>query len=255
MTSLPGGLRCEDLIAFDVVPSLLSAAQSAGLSGLLPLQEQAIRAGLLSLPDGSRPEQDLLFIAEPGSGKRTIAELAAAHHAHAGHRVLLVTHDLESARRCVQRFAAYAAIGLRTGLLQDPADFAALDLAVAPLDTAALLLASDEPVRRGLGLVLVEELEQVADSADSELWPLLLLRCQALRADLPLRMLLLCGDVRLGEKLALLLRAKVVRAGRQLPSEEDAPSLKRARALLQLRGGIAARRDNTCTAVHVARPR
>lgn len=255
MTSLPGGLRCEDLIAFDVVPSLLSAARAAGLGELLPLQEQAIRAGLLSLPEGSLPQKDLLFVAESGSGKRTVAELAAAHHVHAGHRVLVVTHSLESARRCVERFAAYRGMGLRAGLLEDVADFASLDLAVAPLETAALLLATDEPVRRGLGLLLVEDLEQVADSADSELWPLLLLRCQALRTELPLRMLILCGDVQLGEKLAPLLRAVVVRGQWSSVTEDITPSLVRARAIQTLRGGILARRDSMPTAVHAVRPR
>ncbi len=255
MTSLPGSLSCEDLIAFDVVPSLLAAARSAGLRELLPLQEQAIFAGLLSLPIGNLPREDLLFIGDAGAGKKTVAELAAAHHAHAGHRALIVTHDSESAQRCAARLAEYGSLGIRSGLIGDVADIESLDLAVAPLDVAALLLASELPEKIGLGLVVFEQLELVTDGADSELWPLLLLRCQALRAVLPLRLLLLCGDVALGEKLAPLLRTTVVRPLRAVSIEEETPSLARARALQKLRGGILARRDTAVAAVHAVRPR
>ncbi len=255
MTSLPGSLSCEDLIAFDVVPSLLAAARSAGLRELLPLQEQAVFAGLLSLPIGNLPREDLLFVADAGAGKKTVTELAAAHHAHAGHRALIVTHDRESAQRCADRLGQYACLGIRSGLLAEAADIESLDLAVAPLDVAALLLASELPEKIGLGLVVFEQLELVTDGADSELWPLVLLRCQALRAVLPLRLFLLCGDIALGDKLASVIRATVVRAARAVAIEEETPSLLRARALQQLRGGILARREIAVAAVHAVRPR
>ena len=120
-----------------------------------------------------------------------------------------------------------------------------------------MVLASAEPVRCGLGLLILEDLEVVADSSDGELWPLLLLRCQALKAELPLRMLLLCADVVLGEKLGRVLRAVVVRDVQAAPIEPETASLSRARALLNLRGGLLARAERSLmpAAVHAVRPR
>lgn len=256
MACPPRSLSAEDLVAFDVVPSLLAAARTSGLRELRPLQEQAIRAGLLTSP--SLATDDLLVVGGAGSGKRSICELASAHHAHSGQRVLLITHDRESAERCLVRLQPYQQIGLRSGLLETPRELGQLDLAVAPLETAALLLASGEPVRCGLGLVIIEDLELVADEADSELWPLLLLRCQALKAELPLRMVALCADVALGEKLGQVLHAAVVRDVQVAPTEPDTASLLRARALHQLRGGLLARRlsvPSAPAAIHAVRPR
>jgi len=256
MACPPRSLSAEDLVAFDVVPSLLAAARTSGLRELRPLQEQAIRAGLLTSP--SLATDDLLVVGGAGSGKRSICELASAHHAHSGLRVLLITHDRESAERCLVRLQPYQQIGLRCGLIDQQRGLGQLDLAVAPLETAALLLASGEPVRCGLGLVIIEDLELVADEADSELWPLLLLRCQALKAELPLRMVALCADVALGEKLGQVLHAAVVRDVQVAPTEPDTASLLRARALHQLRGGLLARRlsvPSAQAAIHAVRPR
>lgn len=256
MACPPRSLSAEDLVAFDVVPSLLAAARTSGLRELRPLQEQAIRAGLLT--SASLATDDLLVVGGAGSGKRSICELASAHHAHSGLRVLLITHDRESAEHCLARLQPYQQIGLRCGLLETPRELGQLDLSVAPLETAALLLASGEPVRCGLGLVIIEDLELVADEADSELWPLLLLRCQALKAELPLRMVALCADVALGEKLGQVLHAAVVRDVQVAPTEPDTASLLRARALHQLRGGLLARRlsvPSAPAAIHAVRPR
>lgn len=255
MACLPRSLCIEDLVAFDVVPSLLSAARLSGLRELLPLQEQAVHAGLLSLAGGE--VSDLLLVGGAGSGKRSICELAAAHHAHSGQRVLLVCHDRPSAARCIERFRSYQLIGLRCGLVEEASELAQFDLAVATLDSAAMVLASTEPVRCGLGLLILEDLEVVADSSDGELWPLLLLRCQALKAELPLRMLLLCADALLGEKLGRVLRAVVVRDVRAVSMEQETASLARARALMNLRGGLLARTEHDLmpAAVHAVRPR
>ena len=140
MACPPRSLSAEDLVAFDVVPSLLAAARTSGLRELRPLQEQAIRAGLLTSP--SLATDDLLVVGGAGSGKRSICELASAHHAHSGLRVLLITHDRESAEHCLSRLQPYQQIGLRCGLIglsglsDRPRELGQLDLAVAPLETA-----------------------------------------------------------------------------------------------------------------------
>ena len=77
MACPPRSLSAEDLVAFDVVPSLLAAARTSGLRELRPLQEQAIRAGLLT--SASLATDDLLVVGGAGSGKRSICELASAH--------------------------------------------------------------------------------------------------------------------------------------------------------------------------------
>ena len=238
MVPMPRRLRCEDLIAFDVVPSLIEAAHSTGFSDLLPLQEEACRAGIFaSQTSGERPA-DLMLVGSSKTGKKTVCEIAAIHHALLGTRVLVVVHDLRAAARCVARLEAYKVSGLRVGLCGEVSDFAGLDLAVASLEAASEVLSSDAPATYSLGLVVVEDLEEVADGLDSELWPLLLLRCHLWRQELRLRLVLLSRDASFGHSLAETLRAKVVSATEQI-AQTPAPAV-RSFALFKLRAGLRA---------------
>mgnify|MGYP000517634332 CR=1 FL=1 len=175
MACQPRSLSVHDLVAFDVVPSLVSAARLSGLSELFPLQERAVRSGLLTSPSGSLP--DLVLLGRAGQGKRSICDLAAAHHAHSGHKVLLVCASQQAVARCVRRLSVYT--GLRVGEIALPSDLHRLDIAVADLQRADRLLRSREPERLGLGFLICEELESLVESDAGELWPQLLLRCQA----------------------------------------------------------------------------
>lgn len=252
MACQPRSLSVHDLVAFDVVPSLVSAARLSGLSELFPLQERAVRSGLLTSPSGSLP--DLVLLGRAGQGKRSICDLAAAHHAHSGHKVLLVCASQQAVARCVRRLSVYT--GLRVGEIALPSDLHRLDIAVADLQRADRLLRSREPERLGLGFLICEELESLVESDAGELWPQLLLRCQALKAELPLRLLLSCEDVRLAEKVARVLRASLIRDERCEPVGTEPTSLLRARALVKLRGGLLARREGASlpVAVHAVRP-
>lgn len=252
MACQPRSLSVHDLVAFDVVPSLVSAARLSGLLELFPLQERAVRGGLLAPLVGS--QSDLVLLGRVGQGKRSICELAAAHHAHSGHKVLLVCPSQQAAERCVSRLSVY--VGLRVGVLTLPGELSRLDIAVAELRGADRLLRSREPERLGLGFLICEELESLVESDAGELWPQLLLRCQALKAELPLRMLLSIGDAGLGDKLARTLRAELIREDRCEPVRAEPTSLLRARALIKLRSGLLARREGVSmpAAVHAVRP-
>lgn len=76
----------SDLLSYDLVPSELAALRSAIPERLLPLQELAIRRGLLGAAD-------LLIVGPPGSGKSALVELLALHAEHVGERVLVVRPD------------------------------------------------------------------------------------------------------------------------------------------------------------------
>ena len=100
---LQSSLSLGDLRAFGVVPSqvrafrtlLESAADSEGLKGdgggLLPLQAQAVRAGLLAGNGGA-----FLVSGGVGTGKSLLAKLLLLHGQHSGERVgLLLTSATE----------------------------------------------------------------------------------------------------------------------------------------------------------------
>lgn len=252
MACQPRSLSVHDLVAFDVVPSLVSAARLSGLLELFPLQERAVRSGLLAGLGRSLP--DLVLLGTAGQGKRSICELAAAHHAHSGHKVLLICASQHAAARCVDRLSVYA--GLRAGVLTVPSDLQRLDIAVAELRVADRLLRSREPERLGLGFLICEELESLVESDAGELWPQLLIRCQALKAELPLRLLLSMSDASLADKLARVLRAELIRDERCEPVRSEPTSLLRARALIKLRSGLLTRREGCSmpAAVHAVRP-
>ena len=158
-------MRTEDLVAFGLVPSVLAAARGAGLDELLPLQEQAVRAGVLqsvaevgeareSKEDKTPAEAGFLLSGPSGSGKTALFDLCAAHAAHSGQRVLLALPTRAAASAALTRLRArYGSLGLRIGAPQEAADADGeaaheperLDVAVTDFTTAARLAAPDRP--------------------------------------------------------------------------------------------------------------
>ena len=118
----------EDLRAYGVVPSVLHAVRKTLLHdaergpqagknarALLPLQEQAVRRGVLS-----EDSRHLVLLGTAGSGKTVLAKLLALHAMHGGQRVLLLTATEAQART------------LRSQLIACQPQLAALGLALAP---------------------------------------------------------------------------------------------------------------------------
>jgi len=74
----------DDLLAYDLVPSELTALRPLMPEGLYPLQALAVRRGLLN------GASDLLIAGPAGSGKSALVTLLAMHAGHLGQRVLVV---------------------------------------------------------------------------------------------------------------------------------------------------------------------
>lgn len=76
----------SDLLSYDIVPSELAALRSAIPERLLPLQELAVRRGLLG-------QADLFIVGPPGSGKSALVELLTLHAEHVGTAAIVVRPD------------------------------------------------------------------------------------------------------------------------------------------------------------------
>src|SRR4051812_16680563 len=108
-------MQVDDLLAYQLVPSVVSAVRAAGVERLWPLQEQAVRAGLL-VSEGGAP--DLLLAGPSASGKTFLLELSAIQAAHSGRRVLWVLPSDERAAAAGARLRVrYQRLGLRIGHL------------------------------------------------------------------------------------------------------------------------------------------
>ncbi|MFO0578723.1 MAG: hypothetical protein U1A78_32370 [Polyangia bacterium] len=206
-------MRTEDLVAFGLVPSVLAAARGTGLDELLPLQEQAVRAGVLqSVAEiGERGERGqpgapgFLLSGPSGSGKTALFDLCAAHAAHSGQRVLLALPTRAAASAALVRLrAGYGSLGLSIGAPQEAADAGGeaaheperLDVAVTDFLTAARLAAPDRPgalpFLSTVDVALFDALERpLAPAAGSALE--LVLALLAARAR-PIRLLLSVGE-------------------------------------------------------------
>ncbi|HNN96047.1 MAG TPA: hypothetical protein PKI03_27420 [Pseudomonadota bacterium] len=122
---LQSGLSLDDLRAFGVVPSqvrafrtlLESAADGEGPNGdgggLLPLQAQAVRAGLLAGNGGA-----YLVAGGVGTGKSLLAKLLLLHSQHSGERVgLLLASATERRRARAQLATIWPAAEVQSAIL------------------------------------------------------------------------------------------------------------------------------------------
>lgn len=222
-------MRTEDLVAFGLVPSVLAAARGAGLDELLPLQEQAVRAGVLQSVAGPGELGPLdgpgaagfLVSAPSGAGKTALFDLCAAHAAHSGQRVLLALPTRAAANAALTRLRErYGSLGLRIGAPQEAADAGSeaaheperLDVAVTDFTTAARLAAPDRPgalpFLSTVDVALFDALERhLAPAAGSALE--LVLALLAARAR-PARCLLAVGEGGPAAELAAGLGLKLV---------------------------------------------
>lgn len=249
----------DDLVTFDVGRGLIEAAQTIGLNRLSPLQVQAVLAGVFTpqmVEPGRRIPSRLVLAGPAGCGKKTLAELAAAHRAHMGCRVLVVVSDDTAATRCARRLAVYGAAGLRSGPCQTALDLDRLDLGVMSVDRAIELLVGEAAAKHRVGLVLVEDMHDQYELL--AVWPRLLAHCQVQTENVQ-RFVFLCDDVAWGQKLAQVLRAHLVceQSLGGAPSHSPSPGLS---SLLvpsffdKLRVGVRLVEEKTNTAIHLRPP-
>ena len=172
-------MQVDDLLAYQLVPSVVSAVRAAGVESLWPLQDKAVRAGALA----SEGAADLLIAGPSPSGKTFLLELCAVQAAHCGQRVLCVLPTEERAAAQSARLRSrYQRLGLRIGRLpatsqRGEAGRTAAELAraatesgLAELDVALIgaarltqQLVLEPRLLDGVDLALVDGLEALAD--------------------------------------------------------------------------------------------
>jgi helicase len=157
-------VRFASLEAFGVHPDLLAAWQSGLGPELLPIQEKAVRAGVL---DG----RSVLAVAPASAGKTVIAEMAIGQAVMGRGRAwyLSPTRALTEQKHA-ELSARFGPLGVRTVITtgQHTAGDADLergdfDLAVAVPEKARAMMAKNPALAAGARLVVVDELELLAD--------------------------------------------------------------------------------------------
>lgn len=228
-------MQVDDLLAYQLVPSVISAVRAAGVERLWPLQEKAVRAGALA-GDGAAQAADLLISGPSASGKTLLLELCAIQAAHSGRRVLCVLPTDERAAAVAARLRSrYQRLGLRIGTMGATGELAAaagrtepargadgesgqVELDVALVSAAALgqqrVLCPQ--LLCGVDVALVDELEALADPRLGPAVELALLQLQHARTqeqragERRMQLLLSCGEAAGLRELAATLGAELV---------------------------------------------
>jgi len=119
-------MRLNDLLKFGIPQSVIEAWKSRQGEYLLPLQEHAVRSGLLSNDTGGRGE-NLLISAPTSSGKSFCGEMAAIETLVKRRRAVMLVPLKSMAEEKYHYFKkCYAALGISvlivTGDIQPVAD-------------------------------------------------------------------------------------------------------------------------------------
>jgi helicase len=156
----------------DVPPEVSRVLLSEGVKFLLPVQELAIRAGLLK-------GKNLLIVSATSSGKTLIGELAGVTRALRGEKIIYLAPLVALANQKYEEFRArYSKVGLRTAIKvgMSRIDVGDEELVVVDGDVKAANIVSatyeglDVMLRSGrgadigqVGLVIVDEIQMIGD--------------------------------------------------------------------------------------------
>jgi helicase len=163
-------MRLSDLEKYGIPRSLLAIWREQQGETLLPVQRQAIRKGLLGRPEGGA-DPSLIITAPTSSGKSFCAELAAAR-AIADRRKALLLCPLKSlAEEKFRRLQTiFGALGIDCLIVtgdhpENDRHFVAgeYQLAVAIYEKCDLLLTGSLDALRDIALVVVDELQMIAE--------------------------------------------------------------------------------------------
>lgn len=161
-------MKLKDLAKFDLPESVISAWIKRQGDYLLPLQERAIKGGLLGTRDGERPP-NLLISAPTSSGKSFCGEIASIVSLLKRKKAVMLVplkSIAEEKHACFQD--CYASLGIRILTVtgdhpENDADFQLgnFDLALAIYEKFNRLLTVNLDILQQIGLIVVDELQMI----------------------------------------------------------------------------------------------
>lgn len=204
----------RSLEAYSVPSVVLDAWERTCGKALLPVQERAVRAGVLS-------GRSLLVSAPTSSGKTFVGEMAGIHAALSGRKVVYLVPTKALAEAKYRRFRArYEALGLRVAIAtrdrrhqHEQVARGEFDLLVAVPEKMRAMLAERPAMAGMIGAVVADELQVLGDP---ERGPCLELLLGDLLAESPgLQVVGLSAVLGEAERLAEWLGAELVREERR----------------------------------------
>jgi len=163
-------MRLNDLLKFGIPQSVIEAWKSRQGEYLLPLQEHAVRSGLLSNDTGGRGE-NLLISAPTSSGKSFCGEMAAIETLVKRRRAVMLVPLKSMAEEKYHYFKkCYAALGISVLIVtgDHPENDIAFqrgkfDLAIAIYEKFNRLLTVNLDILRQIGLIIVDEIQMISE--------------------------------------------------------------------------------------------
>lgn len=163
-------MRLSDLEKYGIPQSLLAIWREQQGENLLPVQRQAIRKGLLGRPERGH-DPNLIITAPTSSGKSFCAELAAARAIASRRKALLLCPLKSLAEEKYRRLQnIFGTLGIDCLIVtgdhpENDRRFAAGDyqLAVAIYEKCDLLFTGSLDALRDIALVVVDELQMIAE--------------------------------------------------------------------------------------------
>lgn len=155
----------EACAAYRIDPKIVKIWQKAEGNDLLPIQERAISEG------GLLEGQSLLIVSPTSSGKTFVAEMAAIKTAFEGRKVLVLMPIKALVEEKFRNFRdKYAAFGLQIAIstrehreFDDDILMGHFDIALLVYEKLDFLLLQNPDLLRICGLVIVDEIQMIAD--------------------------------------------------------------------------------------------
>nr|MBN2278884.1 DEAD/DEAH box helicase [candidate division Zixibacteria bacterium] len=163
-------MRLGNLVKFDIPESIIEVWKRRQGDYLLPLQEKAIRSGLLPTGDGA-PTDNLLISAPTSSGKSFCGEIAAVGSLLKRRKAVMLLPLKSIAEEKYHYYrSCYRSLGLRILIVtgdhpeNDGAfELGNFDLVLAIYEKFNRLLTVNPDLLQQIGLVIVDELQMLSD--------------------------------------------------------------------------------------------
>lgn len=163
-------MKLYDLLRYGMPQSIIDAWKARQGEYLLPLQERAVKNGLLGLHDENRPEN--LFISAPTSAGKSFCGEMAAIEALVKRRKAVMMVPLKSIAEEKYRYfrECYNSLGIRILIVtgdhpENDASFqrGEFDLAIAIYEKFNRALTANLDIIRQIGLVIVDEVQMISE--------------------------------------------------------------------------------------------